>query len=97
MICSFKDILKDLALEFVLFTAQKMNFSIKDSFSNYDQIRSFLRNWSTLLAKFLMEKLIFCTVFSVEGLLLVYMTYPLRFPLIDLLFVNKLLVFETEI
>ena len=44
-----------------------------------------------------MEKLIFYTVFGVEGFLLVYMTYPLRFALIDLLFANKLLVFETEI
>ena len=44
-----------------------------------------------------MEKLIFYTVFGVEGLLLVYMTYPFRFALIDLLFSNKFLVFETEI
>ena len=32
-----------------------MKFSIKDSFSKYDQIRSFLRIWSHLLKKSLME------------------------------------------
>ena len=30
---------------------QKMEFSIKDFFNNYDQIRSFLRIWSHLLKK----------------------------------------------
>ena len=39
----------------VLNTAQKMRF---------EQIRSFLRIWSHLLKKFLMEKLIFCAVES---------------------------------
>ena len=39
-----------------------MKFSIKDSFSKCDQIRSFLRIWSHLLKKFLMENFIFCTV-----------------------------------
>ena len=37
------------------FTAQKMKFSIKDFFSKYDQIRSFLRIWSYLLKNSLME------------------------------------------
>ena len=32
-----------------------MKFSIKDFFSKCDQIRSFLRIWSHLLKKFLME------------------------------------------
>ena len=41
---------------------QKMKFSIKDFFSKCDQIRSFLRIWSHLLKKFLMENLIFCAV-----------------------------------
>ena len=44
-------------------TAQKMEFSIKDFFS--DQIRSFLRNWSHLLKKFLMKIFIFCAVFMI--------------------------------
>ena len=40
-------------------TAQKMKFSIKDFFSKCDQIRSFLRIWSHLLKKFLMENFFF--------------------------------------
>ena len=40
--------------------AQKMKFSIKDYFSKCDQIRSFLRIWSHLLQKSLMENFIFC-------------------------------------
>ena len=39
-----------------------MKFSIKDFFSNNDQIRRKLRIWSFLLEKFLMENLIFCAV-----------------------------------
>ena len=42
--------------------AQKMKFSIKDFFSKYDQIRSFLRIWSHFLKKSLMENLILCAV-----------------------------------
>ena len=43
-------------------TAQKMKFSIKDFFSKFDQICSFLRIWSQLLKKSLMENLFFCAV-----------------------------------
>ena len=43
-------------------TAQKMKFSIKDFFSKCNQIRSFLRIWSHLLEKSLMENFIFCAV-----------------------------------
>ena len=43
-------------------TAQKMKFSIKDFFSKCDQIRSFLRIWSHLLKKSLIENFIFCAV-----------------------------------
>ena len=39
-----------------------MKFSIKDFFSKYDQIRSFLQIWSHLLKKSLMENLIFFAV-----------------------------------
>ena len=35
----------------VVVTAHKMKFSIKDFFSKYDQVRSFLRIWSHLLKK----------------------------------------------
>ena len=46
-------------------TAQKMKFSIKDFFSRCDQIRSFLRIWSHLLKKLLMENFMFCLVKSI--------------------------------
>ena len=39
-----------------------MKFSIKDFCSKCDQIRSFLRIWSHLLKKSLMENFIFCAV-----------------------------------
>ena len=39
-------------------TAQKMKFSIKDSFSKCDQIRKKLRIWLHLLKKSLMENFI---------------------------------------
>ena len=42
--------------------AQKMKFSIKDFFDKCDQIRSFLRIWSYLRKKSLMENFIFCAV-----------------------------------
>ena len=44
-------------------TAQKMKFSFKDFFSKCDQIRRFLRIWTNLLKKYLMENLIFCAVY----------------------------------
>ena len=43
-------------------TAQKMKFSIMDFFGKRDQIRNFLRIWSYLLRKFLMENFTFCAV-----------------------------------
>ena len=43
-------------------TAQKIKFSIKDFFSICGQIRSFLRIWSHLLKKSLMENFIFCAM-----------------------------------
>ena len=46
----------------VVNTAQKMKFSIKAFFSKCDQIRSFLRIWSNLLKKSLMENFIFYAV-----------------------------------
>ena len=42
--------------------AQKMKFFIKDFHSKYDQIRNFLRIWSHLLKKSLMENFIFSVV-----------------------------------
>ena len=46
-------------------TAKKMRFSIKDFFSRLHQIRSFLRIWSHLLKKSLMENMIFWAVLTV--------------------------------
>ena len=43
-------------------TIQKMKFSIKDLFSKCDQTHNFLRIWSHLLKKFLMENFIFSLV-----------------------------------
>ena len=48
---------------FVTFTAQKMKFLVKDFFIKCDQISSFLRIWSYLLKKSLMEDFNFCEVF----------------------------------
>ena len=39
-----------------------MKFFIKDFFSKSDQIRNFLRIWSHLMKKSLMENFIFCAV-----------------------------------
>ena len=39
-----------------------MKFSTKDLLSKFDQIRRFLRIWSHLLSKSLMENFIFCAV-----------------------------------
>ena len=43
-------------------TTQKMKLSIKDLFRTCDQIHSFLRIWSNLLKKSLIENFIFCTM-----------------------------------
>ena len=51
-----------LKLAFIAYTAQKIKFSIRDFPSKCDQIYSFLRIWSHLLEKSLMENFIFCAV-----------------------------------
>ena len=53
---------KSLTTDYLNVTAQKINSSIKDFFSKWDQIRSFLRIWSHLMKKSLMENFIFCAV-----------------------------------
>ena len=55
-------ILTRIGLVQVVYTAQKMKFSIKDFLSKCDQIRRKLRIWSYLLKKFLMENFIFSAV-----------------------------------
>ena len=54
----------DSLSESPIFTAQKVKFSMKDYLSKCDQIRSFLRIWSHLLKKSLMENFTFCSVFA---------------------------------
>ena len=49
-----------------------MKFPIKGFFNRNDQIRSFLRIWSHLLEKLLMENFIFCVVTNVKY----YSEYP---------------------
>ena len=49
------------------YTAQKVKFPIKDFFSKCEQIRSFLRVWSHLPKKSLMENVIFCAVIEVDN------------------------------
>ena len=52
-------------IDLVTITAQKLKFSNKDVFSKCDQIRSFLRIWSHLLQKSLMENFILlCSEYS---------------------------------
>ena len=48
-----------------------MKFSIENFFDKYDQLRSFLRIWSHLLKKSLMENFIFllCNALRVDHLL----------------------------
>ena len=50
-------------------TAQKLKFSIKYFFSKCDQIHSFLRIWSHLLKRSLMENFIFCAVWPSSEIL----------------------------
>ena len=47
-------------------TAQNRKFSTRDFFSKCDQIRSFLRIWSHLLKKSLMEDFNFCAVWEIN-------------------------------
>ena len=61
--CVFRvSVVKFLRKPILQNTTQKMKFSIKDFFSKCDQICNFLRIWSHLLKKFLMENLIFCAL-----------------------------------
>ena len=47
---------------------QKLKFSIKGSFSKYDQMNRKLRIWSHLLKKSLMETFVFCAVCNIVTL-----------------------------
>ena len=68
-----KEILGGCTKSIGAITTQKMKFPIKDFFSKCDQICSFLRIWSHLLKKSLMEDFIFFKVgyvtYNVAGVL----------------------------
>ena len=63
-----------------------MKFSIKDSFSKWDQILSPLQNWSHLLKKSLMENFIFFVQW-VQALWSVGMLSSFIFSMLNLLFI----------
>ena len=84
-------------LHFQIITAQKVKLSIKECFSKCDQIRSFLRIWSHLLKKYLIEEFTFCALcfrfqwtFSVNFLKFLAISYRcgllILFPYIYILF-----------
>ena len=56
----YQKFLEQLSLK--ILTAQKIKFSIKDFLSKCDQVRNFLRIWSHLLKKSLIENFIFRVV-----------------------------------
>ena len=60
----FVDLMAEWWKLYAKLTSQKIKFPIKDFFSKYVQIHSFLWIWSYLLNKSLMESFIFCTVFQ---------------------------------
>ena len=59
-----RKILKQCSAQYqkIISTVEKMKLTIKDFLSKWDGIRSFLRIWSHLLNKSLMENFIFCAV-----------------------------------
>ena len=62
----------------VMVTVQKMMFQLKIYSVNVTKIRSFLRIWSHLLKKSLMENFIFCTVGVLAEILLIYLLFQFR-------------------
>ena len=74
------------------FTAQKVKFHIKDLVSKCDQIPSFLRVWSHLLKKSLMENFIFlCSVCCMKEIIFQVIT-PKNF-IVVFRFILKLFIF----
>ena len=59
------------------FAAQKMKFSFKDLFSKCDQIPRFLRIWSHLLKKYLIENFVETSSMSTP---IIFRSYILGFP-----------------
>ena len=64
-----KTLLRNFVIPQKYYTVQKMKFFTKDFFSKCDQIRSFLRLWSHLLKKSLMENFHFlCNFMKLSSL-----------------------------
>ena len=66
----FKILCFILGARFLISLHKKMKFFIKDFFSKCDRIRCFLRIWSHLLKKPLMETFTFCAVFQLLWIIL---------------------------
>ena len=62
MVLKDKNEVQMLCSNVIFYTAQKVKFPIKDFFDKCDQIRRFLRIWSHLLKKSLVESFNFCEV-----------------------------------
>ena len=62
LINSTYSFLNKIIIYLAIVIAQKMKFPIKDFFSKYDEILSFLQIWSHLQKKSLMESYDFCVV-----------------------------------
>ena len=62
---NFRKLKNSKSLPRTFLTVQKIKFSIKDFFGKCDQIYSFLRIWSHLWKKSLMENFIFSAVSEV--------------------------------
>ena len=60
----------------MFYTALHKKFFIKDFFCKCDQIRSFLRIWSHLLKKSLMENFIFCALLTICSCLVKFRSSP---------------------
>ena len=73
------------------FTAQKMKFFIKDVFSKCHQSRSFLRIWSHLLKKALMENCNFCAVIRPIVIIIIIAAIINLFHIISLFIVYAIL------
>ena len=58
---------REVPTSYICDTAQKMKFSIRAFSSKCDQIHSFLRIWSHLLKKSLMEKFVFYAAHAISG------------------------------
>ena len=81
--------MSNIKSEALVYTAQKMKFSVKAFFGKFDQIHRFLRIWSHLLKKSLMENFIFCSVLGVLSKKVLLLQNSLERTVCTSLFHNK--------